>query len=61
MDVELTSDLEKIKSQYHKITKGYETGEKDISLSNMLSIRFLYLFTHPIKYIEEVSKRFSGS
>ena len=61
MDVELTTDLEKIRQMYKKITKGYETREENISLSNLFSICLLYSFTHPIEYAKEVSKRFSGS
>jgi hypothetical protein len=60
MDVELTSDLEKIKQMYHKITEGYEKREDGITLSNRISISFLYWFTHPVEYIKEVNKRIIG-
>ena len=61
MEVELTSDLEKIKQMYHKITKGYESRERGITLSNRISISFLYWFTHPIEYVKEVNNRLMNS
>jgi len=61
MDVELTTDLEKIRQMYHRITEGYEKKEKGITFSNLTSICFLYWFTHPIEYIKEMNKRLSCS
>jgi len=60
MDIEITRDLEKIRSMYQKITKGYESKEEGITLSNLNSICILYLFTHPVEYIREVTKRYLG-
>jgi hypothetical protein len=57
---DITTDLEKIKSQYQKISRGYEKKEKGISLSNLFSICLLYSVTHPIEYMKEFNKRFSG-
>jgi len=61
MDIELTTDLEKIRQQYQKITTGYETREENISLSNLFSICLLYSVTHPVEYAKEFNKRLSGS
>ena len=59
MEIELTTNLEKIKSMYQKATKGYESKEENISLSNLFSICMLYSVTHPIEYTKELCKRVS--
>ena len=57
MDIELTTDLERIKQMYHKIQEGYEKRENEITLTNLVGICYLYWFTHPIEYLKELNHR----